>query len=68
MSARDQARYGVGNAIFGGTAENVALAFKSAGNESHFYWYVTGVCAISLVTALLMNDSRKFNALGDAEV
>ncbi|MES2255456.1 MAG: MFS transporter [Pseudomonadota bacterium] len=60
--------YGIGNAIFGGTAENVALAFKSAGNESHFYWYVTGVCAISLATALLMNDSRKFNALGDAEV
>jgi hypothetical protein len=60
--------YGVGNAIFGGTAENVALAFKSAGRESYFYWYVTAICAISLVTALLMKDSRKFNALDDVEV
>ena len=60
--------YGVGNAIFGGTAENVALAFKSAGNESYFYWYVTGICAVSLVTALVMKDTRKFNALADAEV
>jgi metabolite-proton symporter len=60
--------YGVGNAIFGGTAENVALAFKSGGHESYFYWYVTAICAISLVTALLMKDSRKFNALADVEV
>lgn len=60
--------YGIGNALFGGTAENVALAFKSAGHESHFYWYVTGICAISLVTALFMKDSRKFNALSDVEV
>jgi MHS family alpha-ketoglutarate permease-like MFS transporter len=60
--------YGVGNAIFGGTAENVALAFKSGGNESYFYWYVTAVCAISLITALLMKDSRRYNALADADV
>ena len=33
--------YGVGNALFGGTAENVALAFKQSGHESGFYWYVT---------------------------
>lgn len=60
--------YGVGNAIFGGTAENVALAFKGAGHESYFYWYVTAICAVSLVTALLMKDSRKYNALDDVEV
>lgn len=54
--------------LFGGTVENVALAFKSAGRENCFYWYVTGIGTILLVTALLMNDSRKFNALGDAEV
>lgn len=60
--------YGIANAIFGGTAENVALAFKSAGRESGFYWYVTGICAVSLVTALLMRDTRKFNPLNDVEV
>ena len=60
--------YGIANAIFGGTAENVALAFKSAGHESWFYWYITGICAVSLVTALLMRDTRKFNPLNDVEV
>jgi MFS family permease len=60
--------YGVGNAIFGGTAESVALALKGAGLESGFYWYVTAICAVSLVTALLMRDTRKFNPLNDVEV
>ena len=55
--------YGVANALFGGTAENVALAFKQAGNESYFYWYVTAICALSLVTALVMKDTRKDNPL-----
>ena len=59
--------YGVGNAVFGGTAENVALAFKSAGAESGFYWYVTAVCAVSLLTAVLMRDTRAADALGDVE-
>jgi MHS family alpha-ketoglutarate permease-like MFS transporter len=57
--------YGVGNALFGGTAENVALALKDAGNESYFYWYVTGVCVISLVAALCLRDSRKDNPLDE---
>jgi len=55
--------YGVGNAIFGGTAESIALALKGAGHESYFYWYVTGVCALSLVTAVLMRDTRIDNPL-----
>jgi MHS family alpha-ketoglutarate permease-like MFS transporter len=57
--------YGIGNALFGGTAENVALAFKQAGNESHFYWYVTAICAITLLTALSLKDTRKANPLDD---
>jgi MHS family alpha-ketoglutarate permease-like MFS transporter len=60
--------YGVANAVFGGTAENVALAFKTAGLESNFYWYVTGICAISFITALIMPDTRKSNALDDVSV
>ena len=58
--------YGVGNALFGGTAENVALAFKQAGHESYFYWYVTAICAVSLVTALCLKDSRKVSTLDAA--
>ena len=60
--------YGVANALFGGTAENVALAFKAGGNEGHFYWYVTGLCFVSLLTALLMRDTRKSNLLDDVKV
>ncbi|MGV5595132.1 MFS family transporter, partial [Burkholderia pseudomallei] len=41
--------YAVANAIFGGSAEYVALWFKSVGSESSFYWYVTVLCAISLL-------------------
>lgn len=55
--------YGVGNALFGGTAENVALAFKSAGHESLFYWYVSAIGAVSLVAAFLLKDSRRDNLL-----
>ncbi len=55
--------YGVGNALFGGTAENVALAFKSAGHESLFYWYVSAIGAVSLVAAFLLKDSRRDNVL-----
>ena len=59
--------YGIGNAVFGGTAENIALAFKRAGHESWFYWYVTAICAVSLLTAILMRDSRRSNALEDVD-
>lgn len=51
--------YAVGNAMFGGTAEYVALWFKSAGNEGAFGWYVTALIAIALVASLLMPDTRR---------
>ncbi len=50
--------YAIANAIFGGSAEYVALWFKSAGAEANFYWYVTGLCAISFIAAIIMPDSR----------
>ena len=60
--------YGIGNALFGGTAEYVALKFKQAGVESGFYWYATAICAVALVTALLMPDTRRHDPLSDADV
>lgn len=57
--------YGVGNALFGGTAENVALAFKQGGSESGFYWYVTAICALSLLAALALPDTRRVNVLDE---
>jgi MHS family alpha-ketoglutarate permease-like MFS transporter len=51
--------YAVANAIFGGSAEYVALWLKQAGSESTFYWYVTAMCAIAGVVAFLMRDPSK---------
>ena len=55
--------YAVANALFGGTAEYVALWLKSAGRESWFAWYVTGMVAIGLAAALIMPDTRKYGYL-----
>ncbi|AOJ31471.1 MFS family transporter [Burkholderia metallica] len=51
--------YAVANAIFGGSAEYVALWFKSIGSEETFYWYVTVLCAISLIVSWRMRDPSK---------
>jgi len=50
--------YAIANALFGGTAEYVALWFKDAGMERAFYWYVTAMIAISLIVYLRMRDTR----------
>jgi metabolite-proton symporter len=50
--------YAIGNAMFGGTAEYVALWFKSAGREEWFAWYVTVMMVVALVASLWMPDTR----------
>ncbi|WP_298283466.1 MFS transporter [Novosphingobium sp.] len=50
--------YALANTIFGGTAEYVALSFKDAGWERGFYWYVTGMIAISLIVYLRMPETQ----------
>jgi MHS family alpha-ketoglutarate permease-like MFS transporter len=55
--------YSITVAIFGGTAEYVALSFKEAGHESYFYWYVTGCIFISLLLYLFMRDTKKTSLL-----
>jgi MHS family alpha-ketoglutarate permease-like MFS transporter len=50
--------YALTVAVFGGTAEYVALWFKDAGHETGFYWYVTACIACSLVVYLWMPDTR----------
>ncbi|SOE93499.1 MFS transporter, MHS family, alpha-ketoglutarate permease [Burkholderia sp. D7] len=57
--------YAVANAVFGGSAEYVALFLKSVGSESTFYWYVTALCAISGIVSLRMRDSSKEGYLRD---
>jgi len=51
--------YAVSVSLFGGTAEYVALAFKSARHEPWFFWYVAAVIAGSLVAALLLPDTKR---------
>ncbi|MFH9353323.1 MFS transporter [Kitasatospora sp. NPDC017646] len=50
--------YALANALFGGTAEYVALWFKNSGHESGFFWYVSGCALVSLVAYVLMPDTR----------
>ena len=51
--------YALANAIFGGTAPSVALWFKGEGWERGFYWYVTAMIGISLVTYAMMRDTQR---------
>jgi metabolite-proton symporter len=51
--------YAIANALFGGTAEYVALSLKSSGHEQWFAWYVAGMAAIALAASLWMPDTRK---------
>lgn len=59
--------YAIGNAMFGGTAEAVALWFKSIGIESAFYYYVTFMLALAFLTALVMPHMQKAGGDGIAE-
>ncbi|MBV9996299.1 MAG: MFS transporter [Caulobacteraceae bacterium] len=50
--------YAMANAVFGGTAEYVALWFKQAGIESGFYIYVSAGCLIAFVVAARMRETQ----------
>jgi MHS family alpha-ketoglutarate permease-like MFS transporter len=55
--------YGIGVAVFGGSAEYVALAFKSAGLEAGFFVYVSVMCAIALVAAISLPDTKRHSRI-----
>jgi MHS family alpha-ketoglutarate permease-like MFS transporter len=57
--------YALTVAIFGGTAEYVALGFKKAGYAEGFYWYLTVCIAISLITVIFMPDTERYSKLED---
>ena len=50
--------YALANTVFGGTAEYVALWFKTKHLEEGFYIYVTVAIAISLVVYVRMRDTK----------
>jgi len=55
--------YAVTVSVFGGTAETVALWFKSIGRETWFYYYLTTCIAISLIVYVFMRDTRDETAM-----
>jgi MHS family alpha-ketoglutarate permease-like MFS transporter len=55
--------YAVANALFGGTAEYVALWFKQRGAESGFYLYVAVVMGAACLIALTMRETQKHSLI-----
>ena len=55
--------YALTVSIFGGTANFLALWFKSLGRENWFYYYLTGMIGISLLVYLSMRDTKADSAM-----
>ena len=55
--------YALGNALFGGTAEYVALALKSHGYEPTYAWYVAIVMVVFVVVSVRLPRQPRY--LGD---
>lgn len=51
--------YAITVAVFGGSAEYVALWFKNNGHENYFYWYITLCIFISLVVYICVRDTKQ---------
>lgn len=58
--------YAIGNAIFGGSAEYVALWFGNAGIGAWFGVYVVIIAVVGLVAVLFMHDNRKHSTIDNA--
>jgi MHS family alpha-ketoglutarate permease-like MFS transporter len=59
--------YAITVSIFGGTAESIALWFKSIGHEPWFSYYLTAVIATSLLVYVGMRDTKHHSAIGTHE-
>ena len=58
--------YAVANAVFGGSAEFVALGLKSIGHEAIFFWYVTGMMAFCFLVSLRLPRVASYLGRGDS--
>jgi MHS family alpha-ketoglutarate permease-like MFS transporter len=50
--------FAIANAIFGGTAEYVALYLKNIGHERWFYIYISALAACSLIAYVRMRETK----------
>jgi len=57
--------YALANSIFGGSAEYVALWFKTQGHESGFYTYVSVVMAVALVVAIRLRNTNRESLIAE---
>jgi len=57
--------YSLTVALFGGTAEYLALWLKQLGHESWYYVYVSICIFISLIVYLVMSDTKKTSLITD---
>lgn len=55
--------YALTVAIFGGTAEYIALWLKDIQHENYYYWYITFCIFISLLVYVLMKDTKENSEL-----
>ncbi|MES2341623.1 MAG: MFS transporter [Pseudomonadota bacterium] len=55
--------YATANAIFGGTAEYVALWFKKEGMESGFYVYVASIMGLAFLVALTLRNTNRHSLI-----
>lgn len=58
--------YAIGNSLFGGSAESVALGLKKLGHASLFPWYVVALAVLGLVAVTFMHDNRKHSTIDNA--
>ncbi|HHX46756.1 MAG TPA: MFS transporter, partial [Brevibacterium sp.] len=59
--------YAVGNSLFGGSAEYVALWFSSAGIGTWFAVYVVVIAIVGFVAVAFMHDNRKHSTIDNAD-
>ncbi|MDU9404107.1 MFS family transporter [Pseudomonas sp. zfem004] len=52
--------YAIANAVFGGSAEYVALGLKTLGMENTFYWYVTAMMAVAFLFSLRLPKRAQY--------
>ena len=55
--------YAITVAVFGGTADFVALKMQELGHPEWYYWYLTGVIFLSFLVYATMRDTKKDSAM-----
>jgi MHS family alpha-ketoglutarate permease-like MFS transporter len=50
--------YAIANAVFGGSAEYVALYLKDIGHERWFYIYISALAGLSLIAYIRMRETK----------